>query len=133
MKKKKNHFIFILKKETNVHAKQAYKRLLIYAWPYSYAVLLGLFGTILISSTDAGFAYILKPLLDKGFIAKDQHFIQLLPLGVFLAFLIRGAGGYMSDYFMARAGRSVVLKFRQEIFAHLLKLHARFFESSSRS
>jgi len=114
-----------------VHAKQVYKRLLIYAWPYSYAVLLGLFGTILISSTDAGFAYILKPLLDKGFIAKDPHFIQLLPLGVFLAFLLRGAGGYMSDYFMARAGRSVVLKFRQDIFAHLLKLPARFFEGSS--
>src|SRR3990167_5021845 len=95
MKKKKNHFIFILKKETNMHAKQVYKRLLTYAWPYSYAVLLGLFGTILISSTDAGFAYILKPLLDKGFIAKDPHFIQLLPLGVFLAFFFFGVGGFL--------------------------------------
>ncbi len=110
---------------------QIYKRLLRYAWPYRYAIMLGVIGTIISSGTDAGFAYILKPLLDKGFIAKDKHFIQLLPVGIFVAFLIRGGAGFMSDYFMAWAGRNVVVKFRQEIFSHLMRLPARFYDHAT--
>lgn len=110
---------------------QIYKRLLGYAKPYLFAVLLGLVGTMLASATDAGFAYLMKPLLDKAFIAKDQHFIRLIPAGIVIAFLIRGLAGLMSDYFMAFAGRSVVMRFRQEIFERLLHFPAKFFDHAT--
>ena len=108
-----------------------YKRLLKYAAPFWGAILIGLLGTMLSSGTDAGFTYLLKPLLDKGFIARNHVFIFWLPIGIFLAFLLRGGAGFISDYYMAYAGRRVVLKFRQQLFAHLLQLPARFFDNST--
>lgn len=108
-----------------------YKRLLRYAWPYLFAILLGMLGTVVASGTDAGFAYVLKPLLDKGFIARDPSFIRWLPIGIFVAFLIKGSASFMSDYFMALAGRNVVMRFRQDIFAHLLRLPSRFFDHAT--
>ncbi|MBI5448345.1 MAG: lipid A export permease/ATP-binding protein MsbA [Gammaproteobacteria bacterium] len=120
-----------MKGEKTLSGSQIYKRLLRYAWPYLGAILLGMLGTVIASSTDAGFAYILKPLLDKGFIAKDPTFIRWLPVGIFVAFLIKGGAGFMSDYFMAWAGRNVVMRFRQDIFAHLLRLPSRFFDHAT--
>lgn len=108
-----------------------YKRLLKYAMPFWGAILIGLLGTMLSSGTDAGFTYLLKPLLDKGFIAKNQTFIFWLPFGIFMAFLLRGLAGFVSDYYMAYAGRNVVLKFRQQMFAHLLELPAQYFDNTT--
>ena len=110
---------------------QTYRRLLQYAKHYWVAFLIGIIGTILLSAADAGFAWVLKPILDKGFIAKDTLFIKWLPLGIVIAFILRGVAGFMSNYFMTSAGRNVVMRFRQEIFAHLLKLPARFYDNTS--
>src|SRR5690242_4874502 len=108
-----------------------YKRLLGYVRRYWLAFLLGIAGTMLSSGTDASVAWFLKPLLDKGFIAKDKLFISWLPLIVVLAFMLRGVAGFMSAYFMAWVGRNVVLQFRQQIFTHLLKLPATFYDNST--
>lgn len=120
-----------MSQKTKVSDFQIYRRLLSYAKPFMFAIALGLLGTILSSATDAGFAYLMKPLLDKAFIARDQQFIRLLPYGIVLAFLIRGGASLMADYFMAYAGRSVVMRFRQEIFERMLHFPARFFDHAT--
>lgn len=115
----------------SVNGFQTYQRLLQYAKRYWVAFLIGIIGTILLSAADAGFAWVLKPILDKGFIAKDTLFIKWLPLGIVIAFILRGVAGFMSNYFMTSAGRNVVMRFRQDIFAHLLKLPAPFYDNTS--
>ena len=110
---------------------QVYKRLLSYVKKYWVAFMLGIIGTILTSGTDASIAWFLKPLLDKGFDERDPVFISWLPLIVIAAFFIRGVAGFVSNYFMARVGRNVVMQFRQEIFQHLLKLPANFYDAST--
>jgi subfamily B ATP-binding cassette protein MsbA len=108
-----------------------YKRLLQYARRYWWAVVLGMVGTITDSGITAGFTWVMKPLLDKGFVARDPVFIRWLPIGIVLAFIVRGAAGFMSNYYMAWAGRHVVMRFRQEIFTHLLQLPARFYDNTT--
>lgn len=110
---------------------QVYKRLLKYAWRFWPAIVLGIIGTVLLSGADAGFTWIIKPILDKGFIAKDKAFIQWLPLGIILAFIVRGAANFMSNYYMGSAARHVVTRFRQDMFAHLLKLPANYYDNTS--
>jgi len=110
---------------------RVYKRLLRYAWRFWPAIVLGILGTIVLSGADAGFTWVIKPILDKGFIAKDKAFIRWLPLGIILAFIVRGAAGFVSNYYMGSAARSVVMRFRQDIFAHLLKMPATYYDNNS--
>lgn len=108
-----------------------YKRLLGYAKKYWQGIALGILGTMLMSGIDASLTGMIKPLLDKGFIARDMHFIHWLPLIIILAFIVRGSANFSSNYYMAWAGRNVVMRFRQEIFAHLMKLPARFYDNTT--
>jgi subfamily B ATP-binding cassette protein MsbA len=68
----------------------SYRRLLLYLQQYWSWFLFGIIGTILLASTDAGLIWFLKPLLNKGFVDKDIHFINYLPFILILAFLLRG-------------------------------------------
>ena len=110
---------------------QIYIRLLGYVKNHWWAFLLGIFGTILSSGTDATITWSLKPLLDKGFIARDQGFIHWLPIIVIGAFLMRGIASFLSSFFMARVGRNMVFALRKQLFNHLLKLPADFYDRAT--
>lgn len=119
--------------KTNYHYSglYVYKRLLGYAKRYWQGIALGITGTAVMASIDASLTGMIKPLLDRGFIARDLQFIHWLPLAIILAFLVRGAANFMSNYNMAWTGRNVVMTFRQEIFAHLMQLPARFYDNTA--
>ena len=117
-----------LKRKNGIYV---YKRLLSYAKPYWRIFLIGVLATLVGSSVDAGFAWMIKPVIDKGFIDHSLRFVQWLPIGLVLAFMIRGAAGFCSNYFISRVGRSVVMDFRQVIFSHLLRCPASYFDSKS--
>jgi len=108
-----------------------YKRLLTYSKVYWWAFVLGLVGTIISSGTDASFTYLIKPLLDKGFIDKDIEFIRWLPFILIFAFILRNAANFLSNYYMAYAGRSIVTQFRKDLFAHYMKLPASYLDNAA--
>src|SRR6185312_15453715 len=96
-----------------------YRRLFQYVRRHWLAFGAGIIGTIIEAGITAAFLWVIKPLLDRGFIAKDKHFLYWLPIGIVLAFIVRGVGAFLSNYYMAWVGRNVVLQMRQKIFAHL--------------
>ncbi len=108
-----------------------YGRLLHYVKHYWLLFILGIIGTIASSGVDAGLTWSLKPLLNQGFIERDELFISWLPVFVLIAFLLRGVSGFMSQYFITRVGRNVVMVLRQELFAKLLRLPARYYDNTS--
>lgn len=108
-----------------------YQRLLRFARQYWGAFAIGLLATVLSSGTDAAFTWLLKPVLDKGFIARDATFIRWLPLIIVAAFLVRGITSFAANYYMTWAGRNVVMKFRQTLFAHMLRLPASFYDNAT--
>lgn len=108
-----------------------YKRLLMYSKRYWLAFLLGIIGTILLSIVDAGFAWGIKPVLDKGLIGREVTFLRWLPLFIIAAFFLRGVAAFLSNYFMAWVGRNVVMQLRQDLFAHLLRLPTAYYDRSS--
>lgn len=110
--------------------RHVYTRLLLFARQYWLSFAVGIVGTILGSLTNAGFTWLLKPVLDKGFIDRDHRFIAWLPVILFGAFLLRGITSYLGDYYIAYTGRQVVMRFRQEMFKHLLKMPAEFYDHS---
>ncbi|HXH55038.1 MAG TPA: lipid ABC transporter permease/ATP-binding protein, partial [Gammaproteobacteria bacterium] len=69
---------------------QVYRRLLKAALPYGWAFALGVVGNALIAVSDGWITYGLKPLIEKGFIARDPIFIRWIPLIVIAFFIARG-------------------------------------------
>lgn len=118
-----NHYDFQAHRHRHV-----YTRLLLFARQYWLTFALGILGTILGALTNAGFTWLLKPVLDKGFIDRDHRFIAWLPIILFGAFLLRGIASFLGDYYIAYTGRQVVMRFRQEMFNHLLKMPAEFYD-----
>ena len=117
--------------QTRVNGLRTYKRLLGFVRTKALALWLALLGCVIYGSIDAAFTYILRPLLDKGFVAKDQQFIHWLPVVLLGLFMLRGVGNFLSNYFMAWVGRGVVMEFRQQVFQHLLRMPATHYDEKN--
>jgi ATP-binding cassette, subfamily B, bacterial MsbA len=111
--------------------KVLYFRILGYVKYYWPALVLGIFGNAMYSGVDAGMTYLLKPILNKGFIARDYVFIQWLPIIVITIFVLRAIANFLGSYYMSYVARSIVMRFRIQIFDHLLKIPATYYDNSS--
>lgn len=108
-----------------------YRRLLKAAGPYWWAFALGIVGNSLIAISDGWITYYFKPLIEKGFIQRDEVFIKWIPIVIIGFFFIRGVAYFMASYFMSWVGRSVVRDFRRKMVAHLMKLPAAFYDQKT--
>lgn len=59
---------------------QIYVRLVKAALPYWWAFALGMLGNALIAISDGCITYYFKPLIEQGFIQRDELFIKWIPL-----------------------------------------------------
>lgn len=105
-----------------------YRRLLKMAVPYWWALALGILGNALIAASDGCLTYYFKPLIEKGFIERDEIFIFWIPIVIITFFMARGGAYFLASYFMSWVGRSVVRDFRQKMIAHLITLPATFYD-----
>ena len=110
---------------------QTYGRLLQATKQYWAIFLVGVIGMIVVSLTDAGLTWLIKPIINRGFIARDLVFIRLFPFMIMLVFFFRGAANFLSTYFINRVARDIVMDFRRAIFTYLLRLPARFYDYHS--
>lgn len=108
-----------------------YKRLFSHVKPFWPVLLLGVFANILYSCIDAGFTYMMRPFLDKGFINIDLTFIKQIPLMVLVGITFRGIVSSMGSYCMTWVARSVVKELRQKVFAHIVHLPATIYDEAT--
>ena len=97
-----------------------YRRLLRYAAPHWRVFLWAVIGMILCSATDVAFVRLIKPLIDRIFVAHDPAVIRWMPLTILGVFLLRGLANFSASYGIAWVGQSVVAHLRQEVFEHIL-------------
>lgn len=108
-----------------------YKRLFGYVRRYWPSLVIALVASMVYSGIDAWFIYFLKPLINKGLVARDQAFLKMAPLLVLCVFMLRGVASFFSNYNIASVSRNVIMRLRQDLFAHLQKLPARFYDHST--
>jgi len=122
-----------LKEEsTQKNGWSVYKRLISIALKDNTTPLvLAIFGMLMTALSDPALSAIMKPILDGGFINRDQSVISLLPLGLFTIFFLRSVGIFLTIYFMAKVGRSLVFRLREQMFDKLLNLPVSFYDKSS--
>lgn len=110
---------------------QIYKRLLGYAWQYFPIFILAVCGMAFVAATEAGLAWLMKPMLDGSFVERDPVVIKWLPFGLLLIVVVRGVAGFVANYGMGHVGRNVIRDMRKQMFNQLMNLPTSFYDKSS--
>jgi len=108
-----------------------YRRLLSHVIPYWKIFILSVCGMVVYSITDATFTFLMKPLIDDGFIKHDPIVITWLPIIVILIFTLRMISGFISTFFMNLIARNVIRDLRKLMFNHIIELPVPYFDNSS--
>ena len=110
---------------------KAYRALLSLAFEHKAFFSLAVLGMFVFAASDAAFAYLMKPMLDEGFIDRDPLIIKLIPLAIVAIFLVRMVAVFLRTYCMDFIGRSVINNLRDQMFEKLLCLSSSEYDQSS--
>jgi subfamily B ATP-binding cassette protein MsbA len=85
-------------------------------------------ANMVFAGVDSYATYLFKPLLDKGFIGKDQTFLSLFPFMIIGLFLARGLASFFGTYALGRIGARLVLQLRTDLFDKFIEVPTAFFD-----
>jgi subfamily B ATP-binding cassette protein MsbA len=105
-----------------------YRRLLRYVWPYKGIFLISVVGMAIVALSEVAFAALLKPIMDGGFVERDQTIIALTPFLLMGVFVTRAVGAIADEYCIAWVSRRVIFDLRELLFAKILRLPAQYFD-----
>ena len=105
-----------------------YRRLLSYVWPYKGIFLVSILGMAIVALAEVAFAALLKPIMDGGFVERDQEIIALTPFLLMGVFVARAVGAIADEYCIAWVSRRVIFDLRELLFAKILRLPAQYFD-----
>ncbi len=111
--------------------RHAYKALLALALDYKSYFYIAIVGMVIFALSDAAFAYLMKPMLDDGFIKRDEFIIKLIPVAIVGIFIVRMIAVFMRQYCMEYIGRQVINDLRRRVFDKLLTLTSFEYDKSS--
>lgn len=105
-----------------------YRRLLGYAWRYWPLLIAAAIGMVVEALSAGAFTWLMKPMVNETFVARNPDVRYTLPLIIVALFLVRGTATFVVDYGMARTGRSVVRDLRRALMAKYLRLPSAHFD-----
>ena len=108
-----------------------YKRLLGYTQAYWVFMVAAVIGMVVEAVAGYHFTKLMEPLVNRGFVNPEPRMAVILPLTILGLFVARSAATFVSDYALARTGRSVVRDLRQQVLEKYLHLPSSHFDTES--
>jgi ATP-binding cassette, subfamily B, bacterial MsbA len=108
-----------------------YLRLLGYVRPYWPRFLLAVIAMLSVSGLTAALAYLVKPVLDEVFFAKNLRMLYFLPPLVVVLYVAQGLLSFLYQYQMNYIGLHAVSRIREELFDHLQRQPLAFFDQQA--
>ncbi|MCU7799907.1 MAG: lipid A export permease/ATP-binding protein MsbA [gamma proteobacterium symbiont of Lucinoma myriamae] len=109
---------------------QVYIRLLQYVKPHWKIFVLSVLGYLLYSGSQPLLANVMGQLTDAVYV-QDPQAVYLIPLSLLGIYLVRGIGGFIGTYFLAKVSFSVVHTLRTEMFNKLVLLPNSYYEQTN--
>lgn len=106
------------------------KEYLPYYKNYKKEFFLAFIGMLFVSLSTAATAYLVKPVLDKIFIEKNETMLYLLPIAIILAYLFKGIGAVLQKYYISYIGEDIVRKIRDKFLSHIMNLDLDYFKKT---
>jgi subfamily B ATP-binding cassette protein MsbA len=108
-----------------------YKRLLGYTRAYWVFMVAAVIGMVVEALAGYHFSKLMEPLVNRGFVNPEPRMAVILPLTILGLFVARSAATFVSDYALARTGRSVVRDLREQVLEKYLHLPSSHFDAES--
>ena len=99
---------------------QLYRRLAVYLKGYWKVFTVAIVAMLVVAATMPLFGYLLKPLINEGFVDKNMQRMSWLPLAIVALFIVRGVFNFINEYCTSYLSSHLVQSMRQEMFAKLM-------------
>lgn len=110
---------------------RSFRRLLRYLWPYRVRLAGAFVCAALVAGLAGTYAWIVRPVLDGIFIAKDQTLLWVLPVVLLLVAVLKGVFSYGQNYLMNYVGNRVVADVREELYQQIMRLPVGFHDANT--
>ena len=107
-----------------------FKRSFKYFLPHLWKVIAASVCAVLVSTSNGGVAYLVKPAIDEIFISKDQAALALIPLAFIGVMAGKGLARFIQTYLMNTTSLRVTETVRNDTFAKILRLPMNYFDKS---
>jgi ATP-binding cassette, subfamily B, bacterial MsbA len=104
-------------------------RLIAYARPYRGRLAAAAAAMIVYGAASAGVAALIQPILDRV-LPRHEELGQIIT-AILALYFVKGAGAYLSGYWMTDVGQRVVRDLRNLLFTHILGQSAAFFSAQT--
>ncbi len=106
-----------------------YRRLFGYLKNYLRVFVVAVIGMIVVAATGPIFAWLLKPLINEGFVEKNLAAMRWVPMAIIGLFIVRGIFNFINEYSTSYLSGHLVQQIRREMFIKMLRLPAGYFSS----
>ncbi len=97
---------------------------------YKKELILALIGIVFVAFATAATAYLIKPVLDKIFIEKNEHMLYILPIAIIIVYFLKGLGAFLQKYYVSYIGEDIVRKIRNNFLNHIVTLDMEYFKKT---
>lgn len=114
--------------------KEARKDFLILVWPLIkpqwVRLAIAVCCTAGIAACTSAVAYLIKPAMDRVFLAREMSMLKILTIGVVFLYLAKGFFSWANVYFMSLVNQTIIVQLRRKLFVHFLELPVYFFDKA---
>ncbi len=103
-----------------------YLRLLSYARPHGMKLVLAGSCALGVSVLTAGYAWLVRPVLDRIFINHDAAMLAILPAAVVTVAVLKGLFQFGQSYLMRYVGNRIVMDLREKLYHRIMFLPVGF-------
>jgi len=96
-----------------------FKRLYQALKPYKTKLIISMISMVFVALFTGSQTYLVKDLIDKIFIAKNEYYLFGLTMLVVIIFGLKGLFYYVYHYLLEQVGLSIIRDFRKRIFRHI--------------
>ncbi|MBL6933753.1 MAG: ATP-binding cassette domain-containing protein [Rhodospirillales bacterium] len=101
-----------------------------YIRPYIGWIGSAVFFMIVVSAATGMSAWLMEPIVDDVFVAKNKDTLWLVGMAVLVTFTIKGAANYAQATLISRVGMKIIADAQSRLFAHLERMDLGFFHSN---
>jgi subfamily B ATP-binding cassette protein MsbA len=77
---------------------------------------------VAVAGANGAMAFLVKPVMDDIFIAKDREMLLFIPGLAILVFFLKGAGAYGSEFLMNHIGERIIRQLRDGLYEKVIDL-----------
>ena len=81
---------------------------------------------VVVAAANGAMAFLVKPVIDDIFVARDREMLILIPGLAVLVFLLKGLGTFGSEYLMNHIGERIIRYFRNALYERITDLPLAF-------